>query len=643
MSLSRILPILLLATWIAAFGVAALGTSPLAFDDHPGQLYRAWLVATRGFTPWVWNDGWWAGYPEMQFYPPGFAYAAAALHHGSLRALGVDAAYHALVWLAYAAPGLTTYLLLARLLGGGWAALPGAFVALTLSAGLASGVEGGVHIGMVAARLAWAALPLLLSVVTRTPGQLHRVAPAAIVVVAAIVLTHPAHAPAAVLAVALAGLADADRGRGLRRALWIVGCAAALTAFWTLPLVARIGETRALAWGDLGGLLGSLARQPLVVLSVALAIVASRRATTAAEHVVTRLPWILAAVVAIAALVLDPLGLAWLPADRLVDSVALAIVLSAGLTVGRAVNAFARSDLAPRAAAAALAAIAVAIVLSLAADALTLWPKRGAWPSLAATERGLRLPELWARLEEVPPGRVLFTRSGVPLVYGTEWWRPHTHVTALAPRFTTRAIVHGTFTHPSPIAALVYRGDAGRAPIRALAETRDGHALFGRELATLDAPTFDRYAERLGISAVVALDDDAAALRFVEDNPRFRRSPAPTPFRLYTRAAVALPAPAGDGRWELATHGQPAGWTAAHLAYYPLWSAWDGETRLETRRGAHGDLEVRVRRAGAPVTLRYAPGLAEIAGVVVSAVAAAAWAVALVATLKRRGRQSAAV
>src|SRR5262249_56713319 len=58
--------------------------------------------------------------------------------------------------------GLTAFLALARILGSGWRALPGAFLALTVSAGAASGVEGGIHIGMVGARLAWAFVPLLV-------------------------------------------------------------------------------------------------------------------------------------------------------------------------------------------------------------------------------------------------------------------------------------------------------------------------------------------------------------------------------------------------------------------------------------------------------------------------------------------------
>src|SRR2546428_9913567 len=152
--------------------MAALGASPLGFDDHPGQLYRLWHVATRGPARWAWNPDWWAGYPELQFYPPGLAYAGALLHWVSFTALSVPASYHALVWTAYLAPGPTTFFALERVLGSGWLALPGSFLALTLSAGTASGVEGGVHVGMVGARLARALVPLLLLVpVPRIQGD----------------------------------------------------------------------------------------------------------------------------------------------------------------------------------------------------------------------------------------------------------------------------------------------------------------------------------------------------------------------------------------------------------------------------------------------------------------------------------------
>src|SRR5207249_18322 len=83
---------------------------------------------------------------------------------------------------------------------------------------------------------------------------------------------------------------------------------------------------------------------------------------------------------------------------------------------------------------------------------------------------------------------------------------------ALAPAERGRAIVHGTFTHPSPIAALVYRGDADDEPITELTERHDGHTLFGEPLDSLVPSQFNERAERLGIVAVVALDDDVNQL-----------------------------------------------------------------------------------------------------------------------------------
>src|SRR5438046_268676 len=59
------------------------------------------------------------------------------------------------------AAGVGTYVLLSRVLQDPWLALPGAFLALVLSAGSRSGVEEGMRWGLVAARLGWGALPIL--------------------------------------------------------------------------------------------------------------------------------------------------------------------------------------------------------------------------------------------------------------------------------------------------------------------------------------------------------------------------------------------------------------------------------------------------------------------------------------------------
>src|SRR5712691_8017294 len=417
--------------------MAALGASPLGVDDHPGQLYRLWHVVTRGPAPWAWNPDWWAGYPELQFYPPGFAYAGALLQRASVNALSVSAAYQALVWIAYLAP-----------------ALPGAFVALTLSAGTTSGVEGGVHIGMIGARLAWALVPLLLLLLVPWIEEDRRLPSSAALLVAAILLTHPAAMPAAGTLIAVGALVRPPRGARLGSALVALGLATAMTAFWTLPLVLRLEHTRALAWGDPPGVGGGFGAS---LALLALLGLARARGAGRSAFVVALFPWAMALVTLVDRFALEPLGVRWLPANRVADGAWIAFILAAGLGwsgargtnghTARRADAEPRSRFRRREVLVGLAGVLLVVLLSLRPGTFTLWPRAADWPSLRSVERGLRLGDLWTALREAPPGRVLFVRSAVPLVYGaprgTEWYRPHTHVTALAPVFAGRAIVHG--------------------------------------------------------------------------------------------------------------------------------------------------------------------------------------------------------
>src|SRR5256712_5406222 len=629
--------------------MAALGASPLGVDDHPGQLYRLWHVVTRGPAPWAWNPDWWAGYPELQFYPPGFAYAGALVQRASVNALSVSAAYQALVWIAYLATGLTAFLALARLLRSGWLALPGAFVVLTLSAGTTSGVEGGVHIGMIGARLAWAFVPLLLLLLVPWIEEDRRLPSSAALLVAAILLTHPAAMPAAGTLIAVGALVRPPRGARLGSALVALGLATAMTAFWTLPLVLRLEHTRALAWGDPpgvgGGFGASLAL--LALLALARARGAGRRA-----FVVALFPWAMALVTLVDRFALEPLGVPWLPANRVADGAWIAFILAAGLGwsgartnghTARRADAEPRSRFRRREVLVGLAGVLLVVLFSLHPGTFTLWPRAADWPSLRSVERGLRLGDLWTAVREAPPGRVPFVRSAVPLVYGaprgTEWYRPHTHVTALAPVFAGRAIVHGTFTHASPIAALIYRGDAGPGPITRLAEQLDGRSLFGRPLESLDPETFNGYAERLGISVGVALGEDAARLRALDDNRTFAKREAPPPFLIYVRRDGAdLPRPIAPDRWTITLAADRDVWVSTRTAYYPLWRASVQGAPLETRRGRLGDLEVRLRGSGSPsavVDLSYGPGTPEISGIVVSVVGGVVW----LAVSRRRGKR----
>jgi hypothetical protein len=622
---SRLLPLALLLAYGIGFGTLAFGVALPAFDDHPGQVYRLWHVLAHGPAPWAWNPGWWTGYPELQFYPPGFFYLGLALHWISLGTLSTGVIYQILLWLTWLAPGVTVYALLLRIAGDGWLALPGALVALTLSAGVTSGVEGGVHVGMLPARLGWALLPLLaLALVRWVEDEASRPWGPALIVMAAIALTHPAHGPAAatlVVIVALSAPGSRTR-RTVDGAVLLVG-AAALTSFWTFPLLARLEHTRPLAWGSLTlGEVGSrLVWHPLLPLIALFALPLTSRPRLMVR-ILQRWPWAMAAVVLVDAAVLEPLGLRWLPADRIVDGMWLAFIVAAAGNLA----AFVRTR-SQRAFAATLIATLVGVVALGAVDrTLALWPVAADWPSYAATARGLRLDALWAAVRKAPPGRVLFVRSGVPLRFGDEWWRPHAHVTALAPLHAGRDIVNGTFTHPSPVAALVYRGSPERGAITALVERLDGHSLFGRSLDALDAATLNAFTDRLGVSTVIAVDEDGPKLRAFIDNPDFPRRLAIGPFLIFERrAGAAVPTQLSDRRWTFAADGKSGDWVSTHIGYYPLWHAERSGRPLRSRRGLAWDLEVQLDDGRGPIELTYSPAWVERGAMLMSAATAFAW------------------
>ncbi|MBM3220867.1 MAG: hypothetical protein FJZ38_19695 [Candidatus Rokubacteria bacterium] len=612
------LPVFLLLVYGVTFAARVLGVGPPAFDDHPGQLARLWHVLGEGPAPWAWNDGWWAGYPELQFYPPGWFYVAAALSRLTFGALSAPASYQTLLWLTYLAPGVTAFLLLRRVFrdraDAQWLALPGAVVVLAFAGdpagGTASGVEGGVRIGMVGARLAWALLPLLALTMMGWLERGGRFPHAAVVLLAATMLTHPTHTPAALAIVAAAvTIAPAPR-RALGSAALGVVIALALVAFWLLPLIWHLGETRALAWGRLS--LATLAT-PLAAVLIALALVARRHPWS---RLILHALGLSVLAVLVDALVAEPLGLRFLPSDRVADGAWMTLLLAAGVGAGVMIAA-----LGPRvpATVASLGVVAALIAFSLPGETLTLWPRAAEWPSHASVVRGLRMEDLWRLVRAAPPGRVLFVRSGVPLVYGTAWYRPHTHITALTPVVTGRDIIGGTFTHGSPIAALVYRGDIGRAPITRLAEQLDGESLFGRPLDRLDRATFDTHAQRLHVSAVVVLEDDLPHVRFLSDHPRYVRVPVP-PFLLFVSAdRRRMARRLDDGSRELAADDAGYAWITTGIAYYPLWRAERDGRAVPARRGELGDLEIQPGPGPARVRLVYGAGGIELVALLITA------------------------
>jgi hypothetical protein len=190
----------------------------------------------------------------------------------------------------------------------------------------------------------------------------------------------------------------------------------------------------------------------------------------------------------------------------------------------------------------------------------------------------------------------------------------------------------GTFTHPSPVAGLVYAGSVANRPLTVLAEQRDGRTLFGRPLEQLDPNTFNRLARAFAISTVIALAEDAGRSPFLEDNRAFENRSRIGSFNVFVaREPRPEPTATGPQRWRVEVPPARApGWLPVPIAYSPLWVARTGQARLGVRPDDLGLLEVELPPGTASVELEHRPGVAEWAGVGLSLLSLAVLAVAAI-------------
>jgi hypothetical protein len=221
---------------------------------------------------------------------------------------------------------------------------------------------------------------------------------------------------------------------------------------------------------------------------------------------------------------------------------------------------------------------------------------------------------------------VLFLVSALRLTRDPEWYAPHSHVTSLAPLRAGRETVHGTYTHPSPVAARFYTGQATPpARLLTLAERLDGKTLLGERWEQLSAATFDRFARRLRVGTVVVPSNDVPRARFL--GPAYalageaggfaiferRDRPWPRVERITGRRYRVLVAPTGGV------------WIPTGVPAYPLWRVKSAMGPLETRVDDWGLLELRVPVDLFEAELVYAEGWLEWTALGLSLAGAIAW------------------
>jgi hypothetical protein len=534
----------LLAGGLLAVGFL-LGNDLYLYADNPGQFARLWFAADYTLPMQGrligWVPFWYAGSPELQFYPPGAVLLGLLIKALTLGQLSTVAAYQLTMVAAYLLPALTAYAFV-RWAGFGraGATLAGA-IALTFPE-LWGGVEG-VMVGMQGDRLAFALFPVAVAcgIAALDAGAERRrlaFSLACGVVLSAIFLLHPFHVVAPWLAVLfywLARVRSISAGEWLRRALVGLGLPVlvtlGLTAWWFLPLAAHSSFAMPSLRANLDGFLYWLqaGQFPLYVVLAFTSLLALRRPGRPRALVVAliALPLVLVAFIVFSYVVLiDRFGFYTLDPIRFIDEVYFPVLLLTAMGVGCTMQ-DARSrmqDAGYKILASCILYLASGVlILALVASLLGGMARfrEGSQPRfLSQANEQYRLPELWAELQREPAGRVLVTSS--QMHFRDQWEDWPSYLMTTIPVFTGRETIGGTFHHWTPVAVTYWYGEDRPAVMRELTHLLDDQRLFGRSWDQMDDAWLHEMCRQLDITVILAADDDLNARAFLDRSPRFQ-------------------------------------------------------------------------------------------------------------------------
>jgi len=637
------LVVLFLLAWLIAG--ALLRDDVFILGDHAGHYWTLWYtlnVAVPQHHRLIdWIPHWYAGYPERLFYPPGTMLVGWLLHLLTFGKLSTALIYQSILFLAYALPAFTFYYALRHLRFERRAALAAGIFAL----GFPTFFDGAhaVVIGMTGSRLSFGLTALVLVwTIDFIETRRWRCAAFAAPTLALAILLHPYHSLGLMLAL---GLYVLVRRLAFPRALLQVGSvvllALALAAFWLMPLLAHasgamIPHIRA-TFDQTLRLLSESFWSPYALLAL-VAITRMRHEADAARRafliVLIVLPILLAAIMlAWHALFIERLHFYSLDPVRLIGEFYLALVLLAALGLSALSEWFARlATPRMRASLSTLITLLVSIVLLIPfAQTSAHFARADGEPRfLSQAIRDYRLDELWTTLRETP-GRVWFTSFYTRLTArGTEAFP--TTLATLTPLFTERQMMGGTFSHWSPIGALMWSGKLDPPVLWGLPEDQDDRALFGVPLEEIsDTQVYD-YCRFFNITTIVATINDFRTRAFLDASPYFESYYNNGYFFVYRvndyanawfearNANVTLLA-FDDTEIVLRVHTAQADASVNVKVYaFPLWRARTetGQTLVITRD------DLALMQIALPpgenytVTLRYEEGIVEHVGTLIS-------------------------
>lgn len=644
------------------------------YGDHAGHYWRLWytLKVALPFHQRLfdWIPYWYAGYPEMQFYPPGYILLGWLLNTVSWGTLSTAWIYEIVTFVSYALPGFTFYYAI-RYLGFGQRA---AFAAglFGLICPVIWGGTGAPFIGMVGSRLAFALDGLVFA---WSIGFLElrgaRYAWLSIAALAAGILAHPYHQIGILVAI---GLYVLFRRLPLRRSsvrlgiLVVAGCA--LDAFWVIPLFAHsstnvlpiIRATLDQTWRYLTE---ETIRPYFLLALAALPRLWQEKdpARRALLCVLFTLPPLIAMVTVVDHVILiQQFRYYQLDPVRLLGEYYFAIILLAAVGISEIATWFAKIPLfskAPRLAAWSATLLPCAFMLSsfLPSHAF-FYPRENDEPRfLTQAITDYHLDELWNVLR-MSPGRVMFTSNNTRL-NAKDKGDVNTTLAALTPLFTQRPLMGGTFSHWSPIAALMWSGSLQPPVLWGRVEEFDDRSLLGVPLEEFSDEDLYAFARRYNVTSLVASVNDFQTRTLLDASPHFQSYYNNGYFFVYRvegyenawidghHAAVDVVTFEDDDITLRVRAAESNASVDVKVFAYPLWRAFtDSGEELDIARDGGGLMRIALPRGeNYTVTLRYEYGIVERLATLISIAGVAlflgAGAVEMVKEFKHRGHRPA--
>lgn len=694
--------IVLLAIALTTFSFL-FNSQPFIYDDNSFHYFTFHYAVTQSIPIHHrlidWNPYWFAGIPELQFYPPGSIFIGIFLYYLCLTLVPIGQIYNLVLLFALLFPVVTSYYLLRKTEFTIFASFFTAFAFLILlELGNASGVFYGVLVGLTNSRIALGFYPLILwfGIKNLIAKPRKRNIAGLAILFAISLLCHPYHIFLPICGL-IAQIYAFKRTRlcSLRQSIKVFGLAIllgfGLSAFWWLPLLIRhnfvsslqiwSGGGTELQFQSLIGLLSSLAAGKTNFFYLILYLISAlsllnpnqpfRQKAILAGMVVT--PLLMLGFLIFVQIILIPVfHFYFLDVVRLKDGFYFAVIITSGIGIYALLEYGYKklketSGTIPKYVFQIIAMIIFILTLIVLISQILLigpfynfsrgYAKIGFLPTMVIE---YQLDNLWAYLNksavhnlqlEMDSGRILFTASS--LKYKNLPAQFQTHIMSLTPIYTDRQIIGGLNTPFYTVASYLFFGKKAPIVIRTEADSLDNKSLFGIPWDQMQEPIFAEFCKKLNITDFVVNRNEDNVIAFFSRCSTFKLEKEIDEFQIYTSlnyepnwieydkaiAEISVTAFKPDSITLAVNSAATSVPVLIKLAYYPCWYAYFGNTRIPITTDEIGLMQLVLPQGNRyQINLVYQLDWVERFGWIISCIAFALMILGFILHLQKRNQ-----